>query len=117
MANKSRKRIKHEQRVYIRRLEQELYKLRRDAVKCDLITVHASFSLPVMPNEPARYRACLEMEFEQAIRNIATQLYRNDVIEVEKTPMFMGAYDGERYDLKLTVLKKQTRKKLTEEKL
>lgn len=109
MANKSRKRMKHEQRLYISRLEQEIRKLHRDAVKYDPITIHASFILPTM-DDSARHQACFEMEVERAVRNIVTQMRRDDVIEVVKTPIFMGAHDGYRYDLKLTVLKTQSQR-------
>lgn len=107
MANKSRKRIKHEQRVRIAALERQLESLRKNEVQYEQIEVTAKCIIHP-DSDPIRYNAVLEMESERAVRNMAEQLIHHGAVERVEMRVFdprWGVIRG--YEFKLKALKRR----------
>lgn len=107
MSNKSRKRIKHEQRVRIAMLERKLKELRGKAAEYETITLHSK--LIMRPErDPGRYNAILEMETEQAVRGMVKNLIHSKANQIDETREYSPTYGYVKgYELTLKVFKKR----------
>lgn len=106
MRNKSRKRLLHEQRVRIAKLEQQNRILRMECVRYDPEIYEAR--ILISPHErPDRYEGILKMESERMLYNMIEKILHSGAVEITKTHEFM--YDGiaDCYRLRLTVLKRR----------
>ena len=110
MANKSKKRIKHEQHVYIKKLEREIKRLQAEASMYETLTLKVSrLCTPDTLARSADYRERIaEMIFEEACREMGYQLMKSGAVEIEKTREF-NVYrpPADRYDYTLRVLKRR----------
>ena len=110
MANKSKKRIKHEQHVYIKKLEREIKKLQKEAGAYELLVLKVSRI--ISPDTLARSADYLEriseMVFEEACREMGYQLMKSGAVEIEKTREFdVWRPPVDRYNYTLRVLKRR----------
>jgi len=108
MANKSKKRIKHEQYVYIKKLEREIKTLRANAVMYDPIVLK-SRHLIAPTFDRAYEEKILGYTFEKACREMADQLMKSEAVEVDKTREFSPNACGkvDCYTFTLRVLKRR----------
>lgn len=110
MANKSKKRIKHEQHVYVAKLEREIKRLRAEASMYETLVLKVSHLVsPDILAHSADYRERIaEMTFEEACRKMGYQLMKSGAVEIEKTREF-NVYrpPADRYDYTLRVLKRR----------
>ena len=109
MANKSKKRIKHEQHVYIKKLERELKKLRAEAMMYEVAELKFSRLITPHVRDAVRYEQILKMSYEEACRALAEQLMQSGAVELTKTRAFNPTWyaDSERHDFTLRVLKRR----------
>lgn len=108
MANKSKKRIKHEQHVYIKKLERELKYLRANAVMYDPIVLKSRHL--IAPTFDRAYEEKMrEYVFEKACREMADKLMKSEAVEIDITrelsPNAYGKVDC--YNFTLRVLKRR----------
>lgn len=111
MANKSKKRIKHEQHVYVAKLEREIKRLRAEASMYETLVLKVSRLVsPDIPlSRSADYRERIaEMVFEEACREMGYQLMKSDAVEIEKTREYdVWRPPVDRYNYTLRVLKRR----------
>lgn len=109
MANKSKKRIKHEQYVYIKKLEREIKTLRANAVMYDPIVLQSRHL--IAPTFDAAYEEkILGYTFEKACREMAEKLMHSGAVEIDKTREFSLNDHGGKVDcyaFTLRVLKRR----------
>ena len=110
MANKSKKRIKHEQYVYIKKLEREIKTLRANAVMYDPVVLKVSriISSDILAHSDDYRERIAEMVFEEACREMSEQLMKSGAVEIEKTREFdVWRPPVDRYNYTLKVLKRR----------
>ena len=109
MANKSKKRIKHEQHVYIAKLERELKELRAKSMIYEVVELNFSRLITPHVRDAFRYEQILERSYEEACRAMAEQLMQRGAVELTKTRVFNSTWhaDSERHDYTLRVLKRR----------
>ena len=109
MANKSKKRIKHEQYVYIKKLERELKKLRAEAMMYEVAELKFSRFITPHVRDAVRYEQILKMSYEEACHAMAEQLIQIGAVELTKTRALNPTWcaDSERHDFTLRVLKRR----------
>lgn len=107
MSNKSRKRIKHEQRVRIAMLERALRRANERLVTEEPITLHAKFIMRP-ERDPVRAEAVLKMETERAVRLMVENIIHSGALEIKETRELSLTYDLIKgYELTLRVLKRR----------
>ena len=110
MANKSKKRIKHEQYVYIKKLEREIKRLKAEAAMYETLELKVSriVSLDTLAHSADYLERISEMVFEEACREMGYQLMNSGAVEIEKTREFdVWRPPADRYNYTLRVLKRR----------
>ena len=108
MANKSKKRIKHEQHVRMMALEREVRLLRAEARMNEPVVLKVSKLITPDLRDAVYYDEILKMTYEEVARAMAEQILKSNVIEIKETREFdfwRGRID--RYDFTLRVLKRR----------
>lgn len=108
MANKSKKRIKHEQFVYVAKLEREVRRLRREARENEPLVLEVSKMITPDIRDACYYEKILEMTYEAVAREMAEKIMKSHAIEIKETREFdfwRGRID--RYIFTLRVLKRR----------
>lgn len=107
MANKSRKRIKNEQRVRIAALEREIKRLRTEAGRYETITLRGKCIVTPDISFP-RYDEVLKMESEKVCRDMLEKLMHSGAVERTKTYTYSPRYGKiDAYEFTLNVLKRR----------
>lgn len=107
MRNKSKKRIKHEQRVRIAQLERQLMQMREMVEKYNFDTIESKCFIPPYARRSVHYEDILRTEYERACRGMLEKLMRSGAVEKVQTrelSVQYGWYDC--YTFRLRVLKK-----------
>lgn len=110
MANKSKKRIKHEQHVRMMALEREVRLLRAEARMNEPVVLKVSriISSDVLAHSADYSERIAEMVFEEACREMSEQLMKSGVVEIEKTREYdVWRPPADRYNYTLRVLKRR----------
>lgn len=117
MANKSKKRIKHEQYVYIKKLEREIKTLRASAVRSSFASISGMYDPVVLQSkhliaptfDSAYEEKILGYTFEKACREMGEKLMHSGAVEIDKTREFSLNRDGkvDCYTFTLRVLKRR----------
>lgn len=108
MANKSKKRIKHEQHVRMMALEREVRLLRAEARMNEPVVLKVSKLITPDLRDAVSYDKILEMTYEDVARAMAEQMMKSNVIEIKETreiDFWRGRID--RYDFTLRVLRRR----------
>lgn len=108
MANKSKKRIKHEQQVYVAKLERELKKLRSETMEYEVLELESRHL--IAPTFDAAYEEkILGYTFEKACRDMAEKIMHSGAVKIDKTREFAPNRCGkvDCYKFALKVLKRR----------